>query len=173
MDRLADIFAVICAAACLVNMVLLFVDIILRYALKTSLPGATEYATVILMFVAYFGISYTHKLGRHMEMGALYEKFHPGMKAIVDIIINLIILFVFAVFIITTWSSFLRSVETMETMQASVPVYRWPGRLAIVLGCAAFWLRTVVTFVDSVVVAVKITKDATAWANKPTSREGE
>ena len=152
-DKISTVFAGICAAACLINMVLLFLDILMRQLFKTSFAGATEYATLILMFVAFFGISYTHMKNRHMEMGAIYEKFSPKVRRIVDIVINGVILFVFIILFMASWNGFVTSVETKETMQAAVTVYRWPGRIAIVIGTLVFVLRTIFTFIESILIA--------------------
>ena len=153
--KLSDVFAVLCAVAGLINMVILTIDVVMRTVFSKPIAGITEYATIILMYVAYFGVAYTLIKGRHMQMGAFYEKLPPKGMAAMDCLINLVIIFVFVILTIASMEGLERSIATMETMQASVTVYRWPGRLAIVLACILVAIQGVIRFADSVIRVVK------------------
>lgn len=150
-NGLANLFAVICAAACLVNMVILTVDVVMRTAFHKPIAGITEYATLILMYAAYFGVAYTLIQNRHMQMTAFYEKLPPRGMAVMDCVINVVTIFVFVILTVASGKGLERSLATMETMQASVTVYRWPGRLAIVLGCVLVILVSAVRLIDALI----------------------
>ncbi len=148
--RLSNWFAVACAAACLINMAIIFANVFMRLLFNHPLAGVTEYATIILMFVAYFGVAYTLLKGRHMQMSALYDRYKPKMREVMNCAINLVIVFVFIILTVTAYRGLVNSIATREVMQASITVYRWPGRLAITLGCAMVVVDGAVRLINSI-----------------------
>ena len=150
-EKIANIFATICGISCLLNMVIIFADVFMRLVFKKPIAGVTEYATIILMYGAYFGISYTLIHGKHMQMGALYEKLQGRKKAVINIIMYALIVFVFIVFVRAGWDTLIHSIQSGEIMQASVKVYRWPGRLAVFAGSILMAAQGAIYTVDAVI----------------------
>ena len=80
------------------------------------------------------------------------EKTDGKKRAALDILIHSTAATVFIFIAIASWEGLSRSIATMETMQSSVTVYRWPGRLAIFISSIAMIFLAVIRIIESVML---------------------
>ncbi|TVS01019.1 MAG: TRAP transporter small permease [Rhodobacteraceae bacterium] len=71
---------VIIVASLAVVIVLLFVDVVARFALQTSVPWAGEVARFAFVYMIYFGISYAIREKRHLRVTILVDAAPPALR---------------------------------------------------------------------------------------------
>ena len=99
-DRFSDLMGWISGVLCLVMLVNVFYDAIMRYFFRTGSIAMQELEWHIFAVVFLFGMSYTLKEDGHVRVDIFYESFSPRWKAIVNIAGALIFLIPLAVLII-------------------------------------------------------------------------
>lgn len=63
-----------------VVIVLLFADVVARFAFQTSVPWAGEVARFAFVYMIYFGISYAIRERRHLRVTLLVDAAPPGLQ---------------------------------------------------------------------------------------------
>ncbi|MBW2690016.1 MAG: TRAP transporter small permease subunit, partial [Deltaproteobacteria bacterium] len=99
-DRFSDLMGWISGVLCLVMLVNVFYDAIMRYFFRTGSIAMQELEWHIFAIVFLFGMSYTLKEDGHVRVDIFYESFSPRWKAIVNITGALVFLIPLAVLII-------------------------------------------------------------------------
>ena len=133
-EMLMQFFAWISAGVMLFNMVLICLDVLMRYLFNSPIKGATEVVTMLMAWVAYAGMSYTLLKGQHMQLGAIYDKFHGRVKHVASFLIYLLATILFIVMIKASWGVFWASWLIKEKSVASVTVYVFIGKFGAFLG---------------------------------------
>ncbi len=99
-DRFSDLMGWISGVLCLVMLVNVFYDAIMRYFFRTGSIALQELEWHLFAVVFLFGMSYTLKEDGHVRVDVLYDQFSPRWKAIVNIAGTLLFLVPLAVLII-------------------------------------------------------------------------
>lgn len=71
---------VIIVASLTVVIVLLFTDVVARFAFQTSVPWAGEVARFAFVYMIYFGISYAIREKRHLRVTILVDAAPPALR---------------------------------------------------------------------------------------------
>ena len=99
-DRFSDLMGWISGALCLVMLVNVFYDAIMRYFFRTGSIALQELEWHLFAVVFLFGMAYTLKEDAHVRVDVLYDHFSPRWKAVVNIAGTLLFLVPLAVLII-------------------------------------------------------------------------
>ncbi len=84
-DRFSDLMGWISGGLCLVMLVNVFYDAIMRYFFRTGSIALQELEWHLFAIVFLFGMAYTLKEDGHVRVDIFYEKFSPRWKAVVNI----------------------------------------------------------------------------------------
>lgn len=60
--------------------ILVFADVIARFAFSTSIAVANELARFCFVYMIYFGVSYAIREGRHMRVTVLLDALAPALR---------------------------------------------------------------------------------------------
>lgn len=71
---------VVIVASLAVVIVLLFADVVARFAFQTSVPSAGEVARFAFVYMIYFGISYAIREKRHLRVTLLVDAASPAFR---------------------------------------------------------------------------------------------
>jgi C4-dicarboxylate transporter DctQ subunit len=82
--------------------IIVFVDVLLRYFFGSPTMVADVISVYSMCFVSFVGAAFTSKLGRHVSVDLVYQKFSPRTKAWDSLLTNILVTIVLAVI---TWST--------------------------------------------------------------------
>jgi TRAP-type C4-dicarboxylate transport system permease small subunit len=136
-------FAWVCAAVMLFNFVLICCDVFMRYAFNSPIKGTTEIVTMLMAWVAYAGMAYTMLRGKHMQLGAVYDKLQGRRKHLASFLIYTLAAIIFICFIKASWDVFWSSWIIKEKSVASVTVYIFIGKFGTFLGWVLMAVQSV------------------------------
>ncbi|PFG05049.1 TRAP transporter small permease [Bacillus sp. es.034] len=83
----------------LVMVVVVFIQVFMRYVMENSLSWSEELARYCFIWLIYIGISYAVKHKRHISVDAALLLFKDKMKIVISIISNLLFL-IFCVYVV-------------------------------------------------------------------------
>ncbi|CZF80745.1 2,3-diketo-L-gulonate TRAP transporter small permease protein YiaM [Grimontia celer] len=70
-------------ASLITIIIMVFADVIARFAFSTSIVVANEIARICFVYLIYFGISYAIREHRHMRVTFFVDKFPPKFKRMI------------------------------------------------------------------------------------------
>ena len=124
--------------------------IVFRNILKQGTIWSQELTTMLYGIIFMIGGAYTESRKSHVQMDVIYIKYRGAFKIIVD---TLIIIFctIFCYVLVTRGgSTFLRVFRNMERSQTLWKPILWPYRLSIPLGVTLLWIRSLISYNDSI-----------------------
>lgn len=131
-------------------MVATVADVSRRYFAGTPIPGVTEAGEVIMVMAVFLGIAYTESRGAHVRVTLVLEMLPPRVAAIINSFAMLLVLGLLAWMVWVTTGRALEALEVNEVRFGLVKIPVWPGRIAIAVGFAAYFLEASLRVFDSV-----------------------
>jgi TRAP-type C4-dicarboxylate transport system permease small subunit len=121
-------------------------DSIFRYLLKKGIPGAYEFtADYLMVALVFLSISYVWKMGGHINIDILYQRFPTKLKKFLSIIYMLLIAgLMFGI----GYQAMIVTVEAYVNNYVSAGIVRWPTWLSwvwIPIGSYIFTIRLTLT----------------------------
>lgn len=150
-DRLLGFIA---AGTLFFMMVLIFLDVMLRYFFTRPITGTLELTGEYLMvIIVYFALSYTLKHKGHVRVDILENKISPLFDKIFQVMSNI---FALAAFLTLGYFNYVQAMEfiALETTSRGLLNYPLaPALLIISLGIISFCIRliteTIMIFIDN------------------------
>ena len=124
--------------------VLIFVQVIMRYVLQSSLSWSEELARYLFIWMAYFAISYGVKEMKHIKIDAALYLFPKRARKYI-LIVGDIIVMLFALFVIKTSFKLVVKIHTFGQVSAAMGIPMWIIYLAPLVGFILVVLRSVQT----------------------------
>ena len=125
---------------------LIFVQVIMRYVLQSSLSWSEELARYLFVWMAYFAISYGVKEMKHIKIDAALYLFPKRARKYV-VLIGDIIVMLFALFVIQTSFKLVVKIHTFGQVSAALGIPMWLVYLAPLVGFILVVFRSVQTIV--------------------------
>lgn len=141
----------ICTAVILFDIVILVIDIIMRYVFNHSIPGVKELVELLMCYIAYLGIAYACMEETHIEMTALTDRLSPSKRQVNRVIVYVIMAFYFLLLTAITWRVFYSACVSKETLRASVTIYTAIGKIAMPVGSAAAAIQSLFMVIGAIV----------------------
>lgn len=141
---------IIAVVVILVMMVATVADVSRRYFAGSPIPGVTEAGEVIMVLAVFLGIAYTESRGAHVRVTIVLEMLPPRVAAIINSLAMLLVLALLAWMVWVTTGRALEAIEVNEVRFGLVKIPVWPGRIAIAVGLAAYFLEALLRLYDSV-----------------------
>jgi TRAP-type C4-dicarboxylate transport system permease small subunit len=118
----------------LVMLVLILVQVLLRYGFNWSIGGANELATILFAYTSALGIAIAIARREHMAISWFVAKLSPGPRKVADAVG----LFILAVLNIVIFCYSIKWISTTgSTMIPVLQVPRWTSQIAIPIGTGA------------------------------------
>ncbi len=143
MESVKRFFSTATSASCavagwlaLVVTLLVTLDVVLRYIFGASIPAAMEFTQVLLVLIVYLALGKAQEAKQHIRVEFLIERLSAEKRRYWEIVIHL---FALLFTVIVFWESvllFMDSVSVREYYGGAVRVPIYPGRGAILVGCA-------------------------------------
>lgn len=131
-------------------MVATVADVARRTFAGHPIPGVTEAGEVVMVMAVFFGIAYTEFRGAHVRVTLVLEMLPPRVAAIINSAAMLLVLVLLAWMVWVTTGRAIEALEVNEVRFGLVKIPVWPGRIAIAVGLAAYFLEAVPRLYDSV-----------------------
>ena len=140
-DRLEELLCYISALAVAVMMTNTTLEVIVRGAFYTSVPGSYEYVSLLFVYLIFLGLAFSQRRDAHIAIGIVYDRLPRKTRQIVQGIF-LLVAFVFFAAIswtsaVSTWNNYVMG----DTMLGAIEIHTWWARAGVPAGCALFSLR--------------------------------
>jgi TRAP-type C4-dicarboxylate transport system permease small subunit len=123
-------------------MIIVFSDVIMRYAFNKPFSWAYDLISLYLMAGVFFLIlSEAYASDAHVSVDILQQKFPPAMIRLTEIVTCLVGITVFS---LIAWLGFLRAVESFrssDVMAGAIPWPMWPSIGLVPFGAGLITLR--------------------------------
>ena len=138
MDRLIRVisqkFHFLSGMAVLAMMLIMSLDVVARYALKTSILDTMEISTILLGAVTSLALATVTDQGEHIRFSLLADRLSTWAQGLVKAVTLMISA---ALFSALTWQATIRGISGLRSGEfiGSLQIPIWPGRFLFALGC--------------------------------------
>ena len=129
-------------------MVLVVISVSGRHLFNAPLPGYVDWISQAMPFIAFLGLSYTHRDGGHIRMDLVIGRFQGRWMWLIEMFSSIFVLGVIILLIWGSWSHFDRSFDWASplfsrdsTIDINLPI--WPTKLLVPIMFSVLALRTV------------------------------
>lgn len=130
-----------------VMVVVIFVQVIMRYVFNNSLYWSEELGKFIFVWISWLGISLGERYGEHIKITMLVDRLPYRLAQIVNIVSEIIVIGICAV---TLYYGVTLVQSQATTHYAGIKISVSWGYAAVVLGCALMIIRSIAGTVKSV-----------------------
>lgn len=152
------------AAGCVLIMFIMLLvvcDVCGRYFFNHPITGVAEVVVLSIIIIAFFQVPYVQLQNKHLKSTVFYDKMSLTGQHIVDTIGLILGIIIFALLLKSSWSFFIKAVETNEyDGSGSVHITTIPSRIAVVVG-------------SLLMVIIQIRQIIAAWRPKNNHSEGK
>ena len=133
-------------------MIIVFGDVIMRYAFSKPFSWAYDLISLYLMAGVFFLVlseAYTERA--HVSVDILQQKFSPAMIRLSEIVTCIVGIVVFS---LIAWLGFLRAVDSFQSrdvMAGAIPWPMWPSIGLVPFGAGLIAIRLVLHFIAHVI----------------------
>lgn len=133
-DRVVDCFALMGAGLCIIMMLGIFVDVILRFFFNKPSGWVVEYAEYSLLYITFLSAAWVLREQRHVKLDLVLERIKPGKQDFVNGLTSCIGMIVFIVFTWYACTSTLHFYDLGYRMATSLRTLKWPIIAVIPVG---------------------------------------
>uniref|UniRef100_A0A7V3J9X2 TRAP transporter small permease n=1 Tax=candidate division CPR3 bacterium TaxID=2268181 RepID=A0A7V3J9X2_UNCC3 len=115
-------------------------DVFLRHSIKSAIPGAVGFSSIILAIIVFFGLGPAQAKKEHIRVEIFIDKLFPykgNRRHFLELLVNLTAIIFFAIILWESIDAFIVSYNMKEYYGGApirVPIY--PARGALLVGCA-------------------------------------
>jgi TRAP-type C4-dicarboxylate transport system permease small subunit len=139
------------AAAIIILMLLVTVNVIGRYFFNSPITGAPEIACLLMIIVVFPALAWVALEGKHVRVDFIMDRFSPVVQAITDGIMLIISLGIYA---IISWRSFLAAMKSTD-VSSLLSIPQAPFYWVMTVGWALFSISIVALIIKNIAVVVK------------------
>ena len=133
-DRILDYFALMGGAFCIIMMLGVFVDVILRFFFNKPSGWVVEYAEYSLLYITFLSAAWVLREQRHVKLDLMLERIEPSRQDFINGITSGIGMIVFMGFAWYAFTSTLHFYEIGYRMATSLRTLKWPIIAVIPVG---------------------------------------
>jgi len=111
LSRIESVGVVLSAVFIVITMLLTTLDVVLRYIFSSPIQGVYELESMMLVAIAYLGLSYIQSKRSHVAMDVLSANVHGPGKLVLNLLNDVIFLLIGVLF---TWQM---GISTLEAWQ--------------------------------------------------------
>ena len=124
----------VCAIILFVMMLLISLEVTMRYIFNKSLFWSFEVVEYMLVGLTFLGLAYIQSLGKHIKVEFIFDRFRPRAKEVTSIITTMITLFLFIMVTIMGWHFAWEAwVENIKSWSITA-IPQFPVRVAVPIG---------------------------------------
>jgi TRAP-type C4-dicarboxylate transport system permease small subunit len=120
--------------AVIAMMLIMSLDVLFRYVLKTSLLDTLEISSMLLGAVTSLALASVTDQGEHIRFSLLTDRLSTRAQGLANAVTLMISA---ALFSVLTWQTTIRAISTLRKGEftGSLQIPLWPGRFLFALGC--------------------------------------
>lgn len=134
LQKLRLALVAISGAALIAMILMITLDVFLRFVFNAPLPASLEMSQLFQPHVVFLPMAFALATGSHVRVSLFTQHFRGKAKRYVDFFAYLIATIFFSFFTYWGWLHFWASFKINEIMLASIKLYWWTGKLAMPLG---------------------------------------
>ena len=151
--RVEDALVLFSALMVLILMMLTVVDVTGRYLFRHPLQGSVEVSELLLMVIIALAIAGTQRVGGHVGMDVLYDKFKVMKRPLYPAFLAFALFVSEVAFVIILYfciKAFFMSFDINETTAGPLYLIVWPVRAILCVGLLFMCVRLAVQFVGAI-----------------------
>lgn len=129
---------VVCSAGVVIITLTIMYGVIGRYFLGTPKGWTVEVALFCYMYISFLGASLVHREDGHYKIGFIYKKLPTEANKVIDIVTNILILFVAVLLIYSTINVMPRQLG--RRMTGYVDISKWHHTFSLTAGMSFIFL---------------------------------
>lgn len=153
-DWLVSVQGKIAGYAVLGMMLLVTMDIVLRFVFNAATKFATEFTAYLMVVSVSFGLAYTLREKAHIRIDFIISRLPRRVANWLQVITSILALGFTSVLFWLTWHQFSTSFTFQTTSRTGVDVVVWPAQLFIPLGLAVISLLLILNIYTHTKVAL-------------------
>lgn len=126
---------------------IIFVQVIMRYVFKNSLSWSEELGKFIFVWISWIGIAIGQKRGEHIRITLVVDRLPFKAQQFLILISDLIVI---AICAITTYYSISLVGSQAGTRFAGIKISMAWGYLSVAVGCILMIIRCIVSSIESI-----------------------
>jgi TRAP-type C4-dicarboxylate transport system permease small subunit len=151
LDKLSRWMGYVSAAAILIMMLLVTANVCGRYFLNQPITGTPEIACLLMIVIVFPALAWAALEGKHIKVDFVMERFPKRVQVIVD---NIMLLGALGIFAVITWRSFPAALHSRD-VSSLLSVPQAPFYWIMAVGWALFSISIVVLVVKKIAEAFK------------------
>ena len=105
-DYIKNLEVGICAVLTAVITVTITAQIFFRYFLRNPLRWAEELSMFLLPWIVFIGTSALLKIGGHIKVTVIYDKFPERVRVVMDVIVDVLMIYILLMLIQNGWNAY-------------------------------------------------------------------
>jgi TRAP-type C4-dicarboxylate transport system permease small subunit len=137
---IARVLAEISAYWLFVIMLLVGVDVTMRFFFSKPIPGSLEISEQTVVIITFMAFAYTSMMKRHIRTTAIVDLLPAGVKPVAEYIGILLMAILLSLLIWQTGKEAWEALSIREVRMGLVPVPIYPTKIAIPISLSIAWL---------------------------------
>ena len=130
-------------------MFFLMLDFVSR-GLNRPVQGVGELAVFVMVGIVYLGAAHTEQTKRHVRVTAVTSRLPQRARQVVDVGIHVLATATMAVVVWASAQNAINAYSSQEAVAGTVPLWVWPVKFVIVIGCFFYFLQLVMNTVEGI-----------------------
>jgi len=145
----------------LVLVVVVCFDVLMRYLFNSPTVWAFDAALHLYSIAFLVGGAWVLKVNAHIKVDVLYNLFPPRVRAIINLMCYLFLLFPLCYFLVKDGSVYAYTSWKMSEVSRTSPLHEpiWPLKTFIPIAFLLLWLQAIVGFLRDLAILKKGTSD--------------
>jgi len=136
LERITLVASDIAGGILWVMMVLITVDVVLRYAFNAPTKWANEFSRYFMVALVFLALSYAVKENAHIKVDILVAKLPRRIHDWLKVVTSILFLAYAAILFYFNWTFFAQSFALKTTSRTVIDVVLWPAQLLMPVGLA-------------------------------------
>lgn len=146
-NKLSLILLFVAGIAIVAMTLIMSLDVVARYALKTGIPDTIEISSMLLGAVITLSLAAVTGRGEHIRFSMLSDNFSGRKQLFSKMLTQMIVLVMFG---LMTWHATIRGIDNFKSGEyiGSLQIPIWPFRMMFAFGCLLTFLVVVTKLVS-------------------------
>ena len=147
-DHIEEILLVVCL---LVMVVVIFLQVVMRYGFNSSLSWSEELARVLFIWASWIGISFGQKKGEHIKITLVIDNLRGKARTIVLLLADLFTLAILAV-LLFKGVEITQKIFNMASTTPALFIPKWILYASVPISCTLMSIRVLKSMWDKIFI---------------------
>jgi TRAP-type C4-dicarboxylate transport system permease small subunit len=147
-DHIEEILLVVCL---LVMVVVIFLQVVMRYGFNSSLSWSEELARILFIWASWIGISFGQKKGEHIKITLVIDNLRGKARTIVLLLADLFTLAILAV-LLFKGVEITQKIFNMASTTPALFIPKWILYASVPISCTLMSIRVLKSMWDKIFI---------------------